>query len=204
MFDDPKTRFQALQALIRLRQLACHPILADATYEGGSGKTDDVLAQWDLIRRAGHKVLLFSAFEQHLQIFRKILEAEGTPFAWLTGDTPMPERARAVERFQTDASVQAFLMTLGAGGVGLNLTAADYVFMLDPWWNPAKEDQAIARAHRIGQARPVTALRFIARNTVEEKILVLQEQKRQLGRDLFAADQESPHLSREDLEMVLA
>ena len=94
-------------------------------------------------------------------------------------------------------------MTLGAGGVGLNLTAADYVFILDPWWNPAKEDQAVARAHRIGQARPVTALRFIARDTVEEKILLLQDQKRRLGRDLFAAGAEYPILDREDIEMVL-
>jgi non-specific serine/threonine protein kinase len=147
--------------------------------------------------------LFFSAFEQHLQIFKRALEEEGTPNAWLTGDTSMPERARAVERFQTDSSVQAFLMTLGAGGVGLNLTAADYVFILDPWWNPAKEDQAVARAHRIGQERPVTALRFIARDTVEEKILLLQERKRELGRDLFAAGAEYPTWSREDLEMVL-
>ena len=203
LFDDPKTRFQALQALIRLRQLACHPILADGEYEGESGKTENVLAQWDLVRRSGHKVLFFSAFEQHLQIFKRELEAEKTPFAWLTGDTPMPERAKAVERFQTDSTVQAFLMTLGAGGVGLNLTAADYVFILDPWWNPAKEDQAIARAHRIGQARPVTALRFIARETVEEKILLLQDKKRQLGRDLFAPGAEFPTWDREDLEMVL-
>ena len=115
----------------------------------------------------------------------------------------MPERAREVKRFQGEPSVQAFLMTLGAGGVGLNLTAADYVFILDPWWNPAKEDQAVARAHRIGQARPVTALRFIARDTVEEKILLLQDQKRQLGRDLFAAGTEMPVWNREDLEMVL-
>lgn len=203
LFDDPKTRFQALQALIRLRQLACHPFLADATYDGESGKTNDVLAQWDLVRRAGHKVLFFSAFEQHLQIFKRALEADGTSFAWLTGDTSMPERARAVERFQGDSNVQAFLMTLGAGGVGLNLTAADYVFLLDPWWNPAKEDQAVARAHRIGQARPVTALRFIARDTVEEKILLLQERKRALGRDLFASGAEFPSWEREDLEIIL-
>ncbi|MDO8367860.1 MAG: SNF2-related protein [Saprospiraceae bacterium] len=203
LFDDPKTRFQALQALLRLRQLACHPILADGEYQGDSGKTEDVLAQWDLVRRSGHKVLFFSAFEQHLQVFKRELEAQKAPFAWLTGDTSMPDRAREVERFQGEPTVQAFLMTLGAGGVGLNLTAADYVFILDPWWNPAKEDQAVARAHRIGQARPVTALRFIARDTVEEKIILLQERKRQLGRDLFAGGAEFPMWDREDLEMVL-
>jgi non-specific serine/threonine protein kinase len=203
LFDDPKTRLQALQALMRLRQLACHPLLADDQYEGISGKTTDVMAQWDQVRRAGHKVLFFSAFEQHLQIFKRLLEAEGSAYVWLTGDTAVPDRAKAVNRFQTDPGVQAFLMTLGAGGVGLNLTAADYVFILDPWWNPAREDQAIARAHRIGQEHPVTALRFIARDSVEEKILLLQEQKRKLGRELFTADSEFPTLDRSDLEMVL-
>jgi non-specific serine/threonine protein kinase len=203
LFDDPKTRLMALQALTRLRQLANHPLLTDADYNGASGKMDDVLAQWDVIRRAGHKVLFFSSFEQHLQIFRRHLESEKQAFAWLTGDVPAPERAREVERFQNDTSVQAFLMTLGAGGVGLNLTAADYVFLLDPWWNPAKEDQAIARAHRIGRTRPVTAIRFIARDTIEEKIIRLQEKKRQLGKGLFDAGSDFPVLDKEDVEMLL-
>jgi len=204
LFDDPKTRLMALQALTKLRQLANHPVLADTNYAGASGKMDDVLAQWDVIRRAGHKVLFFSSFEQHLQLFRKKMESDKHPFAWLTGDVPVAERAREVERFQNDTSVCAFLMTLGAGGVGLNLTAADYVFLLDPWWNPAKEDQAIARAHRIGQTRPVTAIRFIARDTIEEKILQLQERKRALSTALFAAGAEFPSLDRDDVEMLLA
>lgn len=203
LFDDPKTRLMALQALTRLRQLANHPLLTDAEYTGASGKMDDVLAQWDVILRAGHKVLFFSSFEQHLRLFRSNLEMEKHPFAWLTGEVPAQARAREVERFQNDASVQAFLMTLGAGGVGLNLTAADYVFLLDPWWNPAKEDQAIARAHRIGRTRPVTAIRFIARDTIEEKILQLQERKRALGKDLFSAGSEFPSLDRDDVEMLL-
>lgn len=203
LFDDPKTRLMALQALTRLRQLANHPLLTDPEYAGASGKMDDVLAQWDVIRRSGHKVLFFSSFEQHLQIFRRHLENRKQSFAWLTGDVPTPERAREVERFQNDTSVQAFLMTLGAGGVGLNLTAADYVFLLDPWWNPAKEDQAIARAHRIGRLHPVTAIRFIARDTIEEKIIRLQEKKRQLGRDLFDAGSDFPVLDKEDVEMLL-
>ncbi|MCW5923424.1 MAG: DEAD/DEAH box helicase [Saprospiraceae bacterium] len=203
LFDDPKTRLMALQALTRLRQLANHPLLTDADYAGPSGKMDDVLAQWDVVRKAGHKVLFFSSFEQHLSIFRKKMEADKQPLAWLTGDVPVPERAREVERFQTDTSVQAFLMTLGAGGVGLNLTATDYVFMLDPWWNPAKEDQAIARAHRIGRKHPVTAIRFIARDTIEEKIVQMQERKRALGKDLFASGAEYPSLDREDVVMLL-
>jgi non-specific serine/threonine protein kinase len=202
LFDDPKTRFQALQALTRLRQLANDPRLVDADYSGGSGKFDDVLAQWDTIRRAGHKVLFFSSFEKHLQLFRAALEAENQAYAWLTGDTAMPDRAKEVAKFQDDPQVQAFFMTVKAGGVGLNLTAADYVFLLDPWWNPAAEDQAIARAHRIGQKRPVTALRFLSRNTVEEKIRALQERKKKLGAALFESD-EPTAITREELESLL-
>lgn len=203
LFDDPKTRMMALQALTRLRQLANHPLLTETEYSGGSGKFDDVMAQWETVRRAGHKVLFFSSFEKHLQIFRREFEKNKHAYSWLTGDTAAPDRARAVERFQTDASVQAFFMTVKAGGVGLNLTAADYVFLLDPWWNPAAEDQAIARAHRIGQTRPVTAVRFIARDTIEEKIRQLQERKKQLGIDFFAAGTEAPALTRAEMELLL-
>ncbi len=203
LFDDPKTRFMALQALTRLRQLSNDPRLVEEGYTGGSGKFDDVLAQWDTVRRAGHKVLFFSSFERHLQLFRTVFEAEGHAYAWLTGDTPMPERAREVKRFQEDNSVQAFFMTVKAGGVGLNLTAADYVFLLDPWWNPAAEDQAIARAHRIGQERPVTALRFLAKDTIEEKIRELQERKKKLGAALFE-DEEAKGMTREELESLFA
>ena len=203
LFDDPTKRLQVLQALMRLRQLANHPLLVDAGYTGESGKMDDVLAQWAVIRRAGHKVLFFSSFEKHLQIFRRFLEQEKQAYAWLTGDTPPQDRAREVERFQSDPSVQTFLMTIKAGGVGLNLTAADYVFVLDPWWNPAAEDQAIARAHRIGQTRPVTAVRFIARDTIEEKIRLLQDRKRALGKGLWGSA-EMPDLSREDVEMLVS
>lgn len=204
LFDDPKTRLQALQALTRLRQLANHPLLTDPDYTGDSGKFSDVLAQWDTIRRAGHKVLFFSSFEKHLQLFRRFFEQEKIPFAWLTGDTPQAERAREVTRFQEDPEVQAFMMTIKAGGVGLNLTAADYVFLLDPWWNPAVEAQAIARAHRIGQQRPVTALRFISRDSIEEKIVELQERKRALGQALFENNAENPELSREELALLIS
>ncbi len=203
LFDDPKTRFMALQALTKLRQLANHPQLLEAGYTGGSGKFDDVLAQWDTVRRAGHKVLFFSSFERHLQLYRAVFEAENFGYAWLTGDTPMPERALEVKRFQEDKTVQAFFMTVKAGGVGLNLTAADYVFLLDPWWNPAAEDQAIARAHRIGQERPVTALRFLAKDTIEEKIRELQERKKKLGAALFE-DDAANGMTREELESLLA
>lgn len=201
LFDDPKTRFQALQALTRLRQLANDPRLVETEYTGGSGKFDDVMAQWDVIRRSNHKVLFFSSFERHLQLFRSAFEEAGFAYAWLTGDTSQADRAKAVERFQQDDTVQAFFMTVKAGGVGLNLTAADYVFLLDPWWNPAVEDQAIARAHRIGQQNPVTAIRFLSRDTIEDKIRQLQERKKKLGEGLFT--DESPQLSREEFESLL-
>jgi superfamily II DNA or RNA helicase len=203
LFDNPQTRLLAIQALTRLRQLANHPLLAYADYAADSGKTDDVLAQWDTIRRAGHKVLFFSSFEQHLQVFRRVFEKEKIPYAWLTGDTPAAQRADVVTRFQEDATVQAFFCTLKAGGVGLNLTAADYIFILDPWWNPAAEDQAIARAHRIGQSRPVTAVRFISRHSIEEKIQVMQARKKSLGEGLFADGSEIPALTRADMAELL-
>jgi non-specific serine/threonine protein kinase len=164
---------------------------------------DDVLAQWETIRRARHKVLFFSSFEKHLRLYRAVLEAQGIAFVWLTGEVSASERAVAVTRFQEEPGIQAFFMTLKAGGVGLNLTAADYVFLLDPWWNPAAESQAVARAHRIGQQHPVTALRFIARDTVEEKILVLQEKKRLLGQALFDTGADTPLLTEAEITELL-
>jgi non-specific serine/threonine protein kinase len=203
LFDNPKTRIQALAALTKLRQIANHPVLADENYEGNSGKFDDVLSYWLTIQKAGHKVLFFSSFEKHLRLFRKQFEQDNLPFAWLTGATKPEERTLEIQKFQENPSVQAFFITLKAGGIGLNLTAADYVFVLDPWWNPAVEAQAVARAHRIGQNKPVAAIRFIARNTIEEKIRLLQEEKRSLGNDLFLTGEDTPSLSRTDLELLL-
>lgn len=203
LFDTPKTRARALRELTRLRQMANHPALVHPESRLPSGKFEDVLGQWDGIRRAGHKVLFFSSFEKHLRLFRAHFEASRYPFAWLTGETPEGERARQVERFQTMREVQALFMTFKAGGTGLNLTAADYIFILDPWWNPAVEQQAIARAHRIGQSRPVHVLRFVARESIEEKILDLQERKRQIGEQLFEEPTGWLALSREDVEQLL-
>lgn len=203
MFDDPKTRMLAIQALTKLRQLSNHPVLADKSYEGESGKVDDVMAQWDTLQKDGHKVLFFSSFTQHLEIYRQKFEAQNIPYTWLTGDTPQADRGAIIDRFQSDQGVQAFFCSIKAGGVGLNLTAADYVFLLDPWWNPASEDQAISRAHRIGQTKPVNAIRFISRDSIEEKILLMQERKKALSNELFAVDREIPEFSREDLEDLL-
>lgn len=208
---EPQNRVAVLAALTRLRQIANHPALVsdqmentllDAKPNIQSGKFDDVIEYWETIRRSGHKVLIFSSFEKYLQIFRDRFEAAGQPYAWLTGDVSQAQRRKAVDQFTNDPAVQAFFMTTKAGGVGLNLTAADYVFVLDPWWNPFVESQAIARAHRIGQTEKVMAVKFIARDTIEEKILRMQERKSQLAGD-FLASPEKLACTREGLSELL-
>ena len=156
----------------------------------------------DTIRRAGHKVLFFSSFEKYLRLFRAQFEEVGHAYAWLTGETTQTQRKQAVDRFTTDPTVQAFLITTKAGGVGLNLTAADYVFVLDPWWNPFVEDQAIARAHRIGQTEKVVAVKFIAKDTIEEKILKMQEKKAALAGEILASG-DGMAFTREELGELL-
>jgi SNF2 family DNA or RNA helicase len=150
-----------------------------------------------------HKVLVFSQFTSFLAILRGQLDAEALPYLYLDGRTR--DRQEKVEAFQNDPASRLFLISLKAGGLGLNLTAADYVYLLDPWWNPAVEAQAIDRAHRIGQERPVFASRLVARDTVEEKILDLQKTKRDLADAVIQADKSLiADLSREDLEMLLS
>jgi superfamily II DNA or RNA helicase len=183
--NDPKYRFQVLQSLTRLRQLANHPVLAEKSYAKDSGKFNDVLEHWDVIRKGGHKALIFSSFVQYLDLYRRHFEQQATPYAWLTGELNSKQRQAAIEAFQQDAAVQPFLISIKSGGTGLNLTAADYVFILDPWWNPTTEQQAIARAHRIGQDKHVIAIKFIAKDSIEEKILQLQEKKSQLAEDII-------------------
>jgi len=191
-----------LQGLTRLRQIASHPRLADATYPGESGKLREVLRMLRSVVSEGHKVLVFSQFVQHLALVRAGLDERELPYAYLDGHTR--DRPAEVARFQDTPELQIFLISLKAGGVGLNLTAADYVFLLDPWWNPAVEAQAIDRAHRIGQQRPVFVYKFISQGTVEEKILALQERKKQLVSDLITTDEAViKSLSRADIEELL-
>ena len=150
----------------------------------------------------GHKALVFSQFTTLLAIVRDRLDARGVPHEYLDGRTR--DRQGKVERFQADPACPVFLISLKAGGLGLNLTAAEYVFLLDPWWNPAVEAQAIDRAHRIGQKRNVIACRLIARDTVEEKVLELQREKRGLAEAIINADNSLIRdLAREDLERLL-
>ena len=152
----------------------------------------------------GHKALVFSQFTSLLALVRQRLDAEGITYEYLDGQHPRPPGAGRA-RSRTTPNCQLFLISLKAGGLGLNLTAADYVFLLDPWWNPAVEAQAIDRAHRIGQTRTVFAYRLIARDTVEEKVLELQQTKRDLADAIIQADNSLiAGLSREDLEMLLS
>ena len=198
-----RSKIHVLEALLRLRQAACHPGLLDKKRAtAGSSKLDTLLEQLTEIIAEGHKALVFSQFTSLLAIVRRHLDDRKIVYEYLDGKTT--KRQEKVERFQTDPDCRLFLISLKAGGQGLNLTAADYVFILDPWWNPAVEAQAVDRAHRIGQDRPVFAYRLIARDTVEEKILQLQEKKRDLADAIISADN-SPlrNLTAEDLQLLL-
>ena len=199
-----KAKIMVLEALLRLRQAACHPGLIDKKKAGhASAKLDVLLGQLEDVAAEGHNVLVFSQFTSMLAIVRSRLDTRKICYEYLDGRTR--NRAERVERFQTDAECGVFLISLKAGGLGLNLTAADYVVLLDPWWNPAVEAQAIDRAHRIGQTRPVFAYRLVAKDTVEERILELQKSKRALADSIITADNSLIRdLSREDLELLLA
>jgi SNF2 family DNA or RNA helicase len=197
-------RMHILEALLRLRQAACHPgLIDDQRREGSSAKLEALMPKLREVIEGGHKLLVFSQFTSFLSIVRDHLGAEDIPYVYLDGQTT--DRQACVERFQNDADCPAFLISLKAGGVGLNLTAAEYVFLLDPWWNPAVEAQAIDRTHRIGQTNQVFAYRLIARDTVEEKVMQLQERKRRLADEILTAENSSlSSLSRDDLEILLS
>ena len=200
--QDGAYRLLVVQTLTRLRQLANHPVLMDPAFAHSSGKFNDVLEQWEVVRRAGHKVLFFSSFVSHLELFAAELRKQEQAFAWMSGKSSAKERQAEVTRFQEDPTVQAFLISIKSGGTGLNLTAADYVFLLDPWWNPTVEQQAIARAHRIGQENPVIALKYITTGTIEEKIVRLQEKKQQLAEDIIGKS-DKLSLERNELAYLL-
>jgi SNF2 family DNA or RNA helicase len=196
--------FQVLEALLRLRQVACHPGLVDTDWEQeGSAKLETLFNHVSEVLDEGHKVIVFSQFTRLLAYVRQELDRRETAYAYLDGQTR--KRGEVVERFQTDPGCNLFLISLKAGGTGLNLTAAGYVFLLDPWWNPAVEAQAIDRAHRIGQTQPVFAYRLIARDTVEEKILDLQRSKRELADAILEGDGKLiSDLTADDLRMLLS
>lgn len=198
-----KAKMHILEALLRLRQAACHPGLIDKKLvDRPSAKLETLLEQLTEVTAEGHKALVFSQFTSLLSIARKRLDERGITYEYLDGRTR--KRQAKVDRFQQDESCTAFLISLKAGGTGLNLTAADYVFLLDPWWNPAVEAQAIDRAHRIGQTRRVFAYRLIARDTVEEKVLELQSRKRKLADAVISGNGAGlRNLSVDDLKLLL-
>jgi superfamily II DNA or RNA helicase len=197
-----KSQMVVLQGLTKLRQIANHPRMVDADYEGDSGKLDDMLMRLETAMIENHKILIFSQFIKHLNVVRQYLKEKNIKYAYLDGSTT--DRHQQVDMFQTDNSVKLFLISLKAGGLGHNLTAADYVFILDPWWNPAIEAQAVDRAHRIGQQKTVFTYKFIAKNTVEEKILSLQRAKKQLAGSLITTEENfMKSLTREDILVLL-
>jgi SNF2 family DNA or RNA helicase len=199
-----KSKIQILEALLRLRQAALHPGLIDRSNKSHpSAKLEMLLPQLEQVMEEEHKVLVFSQFTSFLAILREQLDKQKTPYAYLDGQTR--DRGTVVNQFQTDPGCTLFLISLKAGGLGLNLTAAEYVYLLDPWWNPAVEAQAIDRTHRIGQTRKVFAYRIIARDTVEEKVLELQQTKRDLADAIINADNSLiRNLAKEDLELLLS
>ncbi len=191
-------RIQTLTWLTRLRQLACHPALVDSTWKGTSSKLELFLSLVEELREGDHRALVFSQFVKHLSVVRRALDKRGISYQYLDGSTPSSERGERVDRFQNGEG-DLFLISLKAGGTGLNLTAADYVLHLDPWWNPAVEDQATDRAHRIGQQNPVTVYRLVAQNTIEEQILQLHADKRELVSGVLEGTDAAAKLKTEDL-----
>ena len=198
-----KSQFLLLQGLTKLRQIANHPKMVDHDYDGDSGKLKEIKKMVQKGIQGGHKILVFSQFVKHLDLVRSLLDNEEVPYAYLDGTTR--NRQEQVEKFQNDPDVRVFLISMKAGGVGLNLTKADYVFILDPWWNPAVEAQAVDRAHRIGQRNKVFTYKFIGKNTIEEKILALQNKKKSLAENLIATEESFvKELTKEDIESLLA
>jgi non-specific serine/threonine protein kinase len=196
-----RAQMKILEALLRLRQICCHPRLADGSFKGDSGKFQAILETMETLQAEGHKALIFSQFVQMLTLVREELDARKIPYVYLDGSTR--DREARVDKFQSDPTIPFFLISLKAGGFGLNLTAADYVLHVDPWWNPAVEQQATDRAHRIGQDKPVFVYKFIARDSVEEKVLELQERKRSLANQLVATEEGMlKALTRADIEAL--
>lgn len=198
-----KSQIQVLQGLTKLRQIANHPGMIDEHYEGDSGKFENVIHTLENVLSRGHKVLVFSQFVKHLDIYRRYFTSQSTPFTYLDGATG--NRAEVVREFQANKDIQLFLISIKAGGVGLNLTEADYVFILDPWWNPAVEQQAMDRTHRIGQNKNVFIYKFITKDTVEEKILALQNRKRKVAESLITTEESFiKSLSPSDIREILS
>lgn len=195
-------RFRILALLTRLRQISCHPKLVNPSYTGDAAKLIQLRETLSNLKEEGHRALIFSQFTKHLALIRTELEQSGFTYEYLDGSTPAQARQDRVDAFQ-NGSADVFLISLKAGGTGLNLTAADYVIHMDPWWNPAVEDQATDRAHRIGQDKPVMVYRIIARGTIEEEIFALHETKRDLVAGVMEGTAAAAKLNNEELIAML-
>ncbi len=200
--NEQHKRIKVLAWLTRLRQLSCHPRLVDNLWDQSSAKLDLFMEIVDELQEGEHRALVFSQFVQHLTLIREALDKAGISYQYLDGSTPAAKRQEAVDAFQAGEG-ELFLISLKAGGTGLNLTAADYVLHLDPWWNPAVEDQATDRAHRIGQMRKVTVFRLVAKDTIEEQILALHDEKRELIAGVLDGADRAGKLSTEDLVSMI-
>lgn len=201
-FGKERSSFVILNGLMKLRQLANHPKLADAEYSGDSGKFSDVINCIEKLLSEHHKVLIFSSFVKHLNLFKKYFDEKRIDYAMLTGETTNEQRQSEIDAFQHNSDKKIFLISMRAGGIGLNLTSADYVFILDPWWNPAVENQAINRTHRIGQKKSIFAYKFISTDSIEEKILKLQEEKLQLANELIDNKNPFKNFTEDEIRML--
>lgn len=201
--DTPQKRFKILAEITRLRQACCNPRLIVGDAKIPSAKLEAFDAILEELLESRHRALVFSQFVRHLALLREHLDAKSIRYQYLDGSTPAKERAERVEAFQRGVG-DVFLISLKAGGTGLNLTAADYVIHMDPWWNPAVEDQASDRAHRIGQLRPVTIYRLVAKDTIEDKIVDLHQHKRDLADSLLEGTDIPSHISTDELLRLLA
>jgi SNF2 family DNA or RNA helicase len=195
-------QFHFLTSLLRLRQICCHPRLLQPDSTAPSAKTESLLEQLEPLMEEGQKVLVFSQFVQMLELLRPEIEKRKWPSFYLVGQTE--NRGELVRRFQAAEGPAVFLISLKAGGFGLNLTAASYVIVFDPWWNPAVENQAIDRTHRIGQTNKVIAYRLLIKNSIEEKIRELQRQKKSLAEDVLGEEKFAQSLTLDDLRFLLS
>lgn len=200
-----RSQMLLLRGLTVLRQVANHPAMVQADYADSSGKFEEAMRMLKNALHEGHKILVFSQFVKHLRLVKERLQHEKITHYYLDGQTPREERMGLVNQFNKSNEVKVFLISLKAGGLGLNLTAADYVVLLDPWWNPAVEQQAIDRSHRIGQKRKVISYRFITKNSVEEKIIGLQQRKLGISNSLVSAEQSLvKQLNFEEIKAILS
>jgi SNF2 family DNA or RNA helicase len=198
-------RMEILEAILRLRQICCHPWLVDPSLEGEalelSGKMDLVIQDLEAIVKEGRKALIYSQFTTMLKILEKTIKSQGWTYVYLDGSSK--DRESLVDTFQKDAQTSLFLISLKAGGVGLNLSAADYVLIFDPWWNEAVEQQAIDRAHRIDRKGTVIARRYVTALSIEEKMMRLKAHKTSLARGLLEFETHISQLTVEDLYELL-